>query len=464
MSNYNLDAVAGFADKAADVGDRDAALRTQEVLKAKKARIDSQLAAEIVALDKRGEASSETYRMLLSESTALNGAIGSAKVDAAQAAVKEERLELNADAAGGAEMAVAKADSQLYKQLYHAFTRKGNHEFEVPMPVLRQDAVTGETRVIPVKATDNNLKAAAAGDFVANANAGAFTVPTLVTDLITYIVTYPRLYNKFKMYQTVGIENVAVNRLAGINPAPVVGTRANNGEMVDLSAVNAKQETVGLDALKVAGYTRITRELVQTLPADMLQTEISSYLAQSLGLRFATDAVSGDGGASAGQGVANWLGKTAGSKQLFVGKTGVSADTKTFDRNEVGGMLAKIGAAYQSIAGNVTLAGTPTTFWTLFANIHGDGPLFADSRAYEGQRLGMWDFCVDDAFAEIGDGNIPLVGGDFGRAWAIRYGGALRLEVSYDDAFLSDQITVKAVQHFDTQPIETPAVAGYQSK
>ena len=480
MSIYDADTVASLTDRAADVGNKDAALRIQGVLQRQKDRLDGQLADEIIALKDRGESTSEKYRSLLSETTALSTALNAAKVEAATGSAKEERLELAKMSPLGAERAIAAADAQLYAQIRGGLQKasegyKTRLNVELPLPVIAQDPRTGFNKVAPVKAVapegkneaelETSYKAyeqALRNEFTAVADTTKFVIPSLVVDLIGYIVTYPRLFNKYKVYQTMGVETLNVNRIEGIAPATVIGTRTNAGQSVDLPNNDVTTSNVNLRALKVAGLTKVTPELVNTLPADALQTRISDYLAQSLGLRYAIDAVTGTGGASQGRGIVHFLAATAA--RVVTGKAGVVTDPTKFDRHEVTGTFAKLGGEYQSLVGGLTLATNTATFWQLWSNLQGDYPLFTDSRGYMGQRLGPWEVCVDDAIPALTNDAIPLLAGDFMRAFAIRYAGPLRLEVSYEEAFSTDEIVIRAIQHFDTQPIEVKAFAGYKAK
>ena len=484
MSIYETDAVASFIDKAADVGNKDAALRTQNVLQAQKDRIDGQLAAEIVAMKAAGEVSSEKYRLLLSETTALSTAISAAKAEASVAALKEERLDLAKMAPQGGESLIADADAKLYAQIREGLVTaregyKTQLNVELPLPVIAQDKASGKNKVAPVKAvapkgkTQAEIEAsyrayesALRNDFsAASAAVTDFVIPTLVVDLIGYIVTYPRLFNKFKVYQTMGVEDLLVNRIEDIAEAKVIGTATNRGQSQTPTPDNdVMTSNVKLRALKVAAFTKLTPELVNTLPADALQTRISDYLAQSLGLKYARDAVTGDNSETRGNGVAAYINGTvaAGAARRVNGKntTDVAAN---IDRGELTKLFAHLGGEYQSLVGGLTLATNTTTFWQLWSNIQQDYPLLSDSRNFVGHRLGPWEVCIDDRIDDVGDDNMPILAGDFMRAWGIRYAGALRLEVSYEDAFRTDEITVRAIQHFDTQPLELKAVAGYRS-
>ena len=484
MSDFFTETVADLTDKAADVGNKNAALQAEKVLQEQKDRIDGQLAAEILSLKQSGEASSEKYRRLLGETTALSTAIRASKTDAATASVKEERLDLLKHAPQGAERAIAQADAKIYAQLRSGLKEaengyKAHLSLELPLPVIQQDELTGEVKVAPVKAaapqgdTEASLEAsymqyekALRNEFTATGISGdnGFVIPSLVVDLIGYIVTYPRLYNKFKVYQTTGVEDLNVNRITGIAPASVIGTAATKGEKAPITANNVTTDSVTLRALKVAALTRITPELINTLPADMLQSRISSYLAQSLGLKFAADAISGDGGSSAGQGVGNHFNASGAVARRVEAPTGAKSDLKLVNRHEISKLFAALGGEYQSLVGGLTLATTTSVFWQLWSNLQGEHPLFTDSRGFMGTRLGPWEVCVDDAIDAPAAGKTGIFAGNFMRAWAIRYAGALRLNVSYEESFTSDQITIRAIQHYDTQPAELPAVAGYQFK
>lgn len=493
MDNFIAETVADLTDKASDVGNKGAALQAQKILQEQKDRIDSQLADEIVALKQSGEASSDAYRKLLGETTALSTAINAAKTDAQVAAIKEERLDLANLAPQGGERLIAQADAQIYSKIRGGLdeAKKGfrSHlNFELPLPAIKQDRATGKNKVFPVKAAapagENETsieasymayEAALRNDFRANATgsgAGNFIIPSLVVDLIGYIVKYPRLYNKFRVYQTPGVSPLTVNRITGINPAPIISTAGvPTGERQQINPNNVTTSNVTFNALKVAGLTRITPELLRTLPADMLQTQIATYLADSIGLRFARDAVNGPGGAVRGDGVVQYLttnkADVAGGVR-FVTKKG-ALDAGTIKRETVTSLFAAVGGAYQSIAGGLTLAMHSGTFWSVWSAIQDSYPLFSDTRSFDTPRLGPWMVCVDDEFAakpdednEFANNSVPIVAGDFMRAWGIRYGGALQLSVSYEEAFTTDQITIKAVQHFDTKPLELPAVAALQ--
>ena len=497
MSDYITETVATLADKAADVGNKDAALHNQKVLQAQKDNLDGQIADEIIAMRQRGEVSSEKYQRLLAEITALSTSLNLSKVDASVAAVKEERLELANKASIGGEMLIAQADAKLYAQMRDGIRRAANGykthlNVEVPMPLIAQNSATGKNKIVPIKAeapegeTETTLEASymkyqqGVSEFNATGVA-QFTIPSLVVDLIGYIVTYPRLYNKFKVYQTMGVEPLNVNRITGIKPATVIGTATNSGETEDINRNDVTTSKQALRALKVAGFTTVTPELVNTLPADMLQTRIADYLAQSLGLKYAIDAARGDGSDDEGRGVTHYLENTAAVSRTNVngvrkvtGKTNNVAQGGTnIDRREVAKLFAALGGEYQGLVGGLTLATNTELFWTIWANIQDSYPLFSDSRGFDGMKLGPWDVCVDDALkvpvnnqpdAAQANDRITLLAGNFMRAWSIRYGGTLRLNVSYEDRFGSDEITIRAIQHFDTQPSEVPAVAGYVSK
>ena len=465
--------VATLADKAADVGNRDQALAHQKVLQARKDRIDGQIAAEITALNASGEVSSGKYKALLTESMALSSSLSEARAQAKSAEIKEERLELERLAPQGAEQAIAEADAQFSHKLISAMTL-GSGSFSVPLPAIRQNKRTGEVDVAPVKASapantgetsfEASYRNAEQAQFKATATTD-FRIPTVVVDLITDIVTYPRLVNKFRLYQTVGIENIAVNHITGINEAPVLSdsTPATiRGEGKSVTRNQVSTANVGFRALKVGGTATVTPELLETFPADMMQTEIADYLAQSLGLTFARQAVSGNGSANQAKGVVHWL-DNEGTSQRVDGK-GQTANAANIDRAEVTKLMAELGGEYQNTVGGLTLAANTTTFWQLWSNIQQDYPLFSDSRSYDGQRLGPWDVCVDDAFSNVGNNVTCIVAGNFMRAFGLRLGGALRLEVSRDARFDNDEIVIKAIQHFDTQPLETKALAGYRAK
>ena len=494
MSIYETNAVASFMDKAADVGNKDAALRTQDILQAQKDRIDGQLAEEIVALKAAGEVSSEKYRLLLSETTALSTAISAAKAEASVAAIKEERLDLANMAPQGGERLIAQADAKLYSHLRdgieHLGSRgmKSNFDIEVPLPAIKQDVRSGKNVVVPVKAVapqgedETSLEAsymayeaALRNEFTANATVGtnSLVVPTMVVDLISYLVTYERLFNKFRVYQTPGVSDLVINRLTGVGMAAIISKAGVvTGEREDVPVNNVTTSDVTLRALKAAGLTRITPELVASLPADMLQSRIASYLAESLGLRFAFDAVQGPANSDIrGVGVKPYLVANAATTNLVNNIPG-TLPVANLNRQVLTSLFGKIGGAYQGIVNGLTLAMHSQTFWHLWSNIQDSDPLFTNSRGYDGSRLGPWEVCIDDAFDRPTRVNgtaftadqVPVAAGDFMRGWAIRYGGALRLNVSNEESFTTDQITIRAIQHFDTQPAEVPAVAALQVK
>ena len=170
----------------------------------------------------------------------------------------------------------------------------------------------------------------------------------------------------------------------------------------------------------------------------------------------------GTGNDTTGNGVAAFINAAAGASRRVDGKntTDVAAN---IDRGEVTKLFAHLGGEYQSLVSGLTLATSTTTFWQLWSNIQQEYPLFSDTRGFMGHRLGPWEVCIDDAIPEVADDALPILAGDFMRAWGIRYAGPLRLEVSYEDAFRTDEITVRAIQHFDTQPLELKAVAGYRA-
>ena len=493
MNIQHNDVVASFAEIAADVGDKSGALRTQDILQAQKDRIDGQLADEIVALKAAGEVSSEKYRLLLSETTALSTAISAAKAEASVAAIKEERLDLANMSPQGGERLIAQADAELYSQLrtgvkqLGSLGRPGSFNIEVPLPAIHQDVQAGKNKVVPVKAVApagedqtsieasyRTYEAALRNEFQANATVGenSLVVPTLVVDLISYLVTYERLFNKFRVYQTPGVSDLVINRLTGIKPAGIISkTGVLTGEREPISPNNVTTSDVTLRALKAAGLTRITPELIATLPADMLQSRISSYLAESIGLRFALDAVDGPVGEdNRAVGVVPYMVANAANVNL-VGTAG-TLNVSSIDRSTLTGLFGKIGGAYQSIVGGLTLAMHSRTFWELWSTIQDSYPMFTGMRGYDGNRLGPWEVCVDDAFKApsvakdpaFKNNEVPIVAGDFMRGWAIRYGGALRLNVSNEESFATDQITIRAIQHFDTQPAELPAIAALQVK
>ena len=466
--NIDYNTVAAYADKAADVGNKEQTLAAQKILQEQKDRVDGQLASEIVALKQSGETSSEKYRHLLTETTALAASLREARAQEGVARMKEERLELASLSPQGAEHAIAEVDAKFDKVFCANLVSRSGH-VDVPMPVISQDRRSSEIVVAAVKpsaVTDDGRVLAETS--VANAErytAAAttdFIIPTVVADLVTYWVTYPRLFNKFRAYQTMGVETLALNRITGIAMAEPVGATNNNprGESVAIADNNPSYGHVSLRAIKVAGLTRVTPELLETLPRDMLQSIITDYLGQSLGLRFAFDAIRGNGSITQGQGIVPFL--TANTGQLVTGKA-QSSNVDNIDRKEITKLFAKLGGAYQSTVGGLTLAANTTTFWALWSNIQDSYPLFSDTRGFTANRLGPWEVCIDDAIEDVADEKICILAGDFMRGYAIRYGGNLRLEVSRDVEFKSDNIVIKAVQAFDTQPAEIAAFAGYKA-
>lgn len=468
MIDYN-DAVASFSDKASDVGNRDAELASQKLLQAQKARVDQMLANELTAMHKNGQASSEAYKNLLAETTALGRALNEAHAKASVASIKEERLELASLHGGSAEKVIAETDAKFQRRFISALNNRDGL-IDVPMPAIAQNSKTGEIQVSAVKpkaAAQNGETSIEASlrqaQQITAAATSDFTIPSVVVDLLGFVVTYPRLFNKFRVYQTVGIETVNLNKIENIQPAEYMSTgTVRTGEAQDADPAVFKYGKTALRALKVGGTTSVTPELVSTLPADMLQERIASYLAESLGLRYADAAVNGTGGSAQAKGIVHWL-NNEGTAQRVDGKA-TTSNVANIDRAEVAKLFSRLGGAYQSIVGNLTIAANSTTFWNLWSNIQEDYPLFSDSRSYAGQMLGPWSVCVDDALPNVANDNVAILAGDFMKAWAIRYGGALRLEVSRDFRFQTDEIVIKAVQHFDTQPAETKAVVGYRGK
>ena len=478
-------------ETAEDVGNLEDRLASLRVLHDRQRSLQHQLARELEAMN--GGSRTARYNRLLGELSMLGRAITSTQLEVDTARLREERLDMASLLPHGAVRAIQQSDTRFYSQLKQGLDRQAQGyntalTIDYDMPMVAKDNV-GRTKVYPfaAKAPDGEttadleesylaMRRAVDGDLLAANTSADFVLPTPVVDLIQYVVSYSRLYQEFNVEQTPGVNLLEVNRLTGIEPAAIIGNATNSGQRAAIPETVVETDSVQLRALKVAGLTTLSSDTLESLPEFMLREQIASYLGQSIALRFAESAVNGSG--SSGEaaqpgppevpevkpdayGVIPFL--KANTDRLSVGKAGVAADFSLFDRAEAARMFGLIGGAYQRVPGRAKFACNAKSFWQLWSHLQDRKPLFADGREYDGPSLGGWPTVIDDAIPDLDTvGNIGLLAASWQDAYTLRLAGKLRLQVSFQHAFRKDQLTIRAIQHFDVQPRDINALAGYQ--
>jgi HK97 family phage major capsid protein len=205
--------------------------------------------------------------------------------------------------------------------------------------------------------------------------------------------------------------------------------------------------TVALNSYRIDGYVPISDEILRDDIVN-LESVLAALAGRALGVKQASYLADIDVGT--GSSLPNAI-----TKDSVLGCTAVSTTVPTMD--ELKTLLYSLLPQYR--LGASFIANTTLTLSMALAK-DDDGQYLWNPSMVAGEPDRLWGKSwYEDAYMdESATGNIPVVCGDIGAGFVVRYAGGIEVSFSRDFAFTSFETTMRFAMHFDSASIDTAAI------